>query len=57
MMIEGKDYLEWLHEVRKRMREEEKKSGLSGAEWIKKISQEAEEIIGENISKIEMEKR
>ncbi len=57
MMIEGKDYLEWLHEVRKRMREEEKKSGLSGAEWIKKISQEAEEIIWENISKIEMEKR
>jgi len=36
MEINGKDYLTWLHEVRKKNWEERKRSGLSGPEWIKK---------------------
>lgn len=53
MEIEGKDYLTWLHEVRKKMWQEEKKSGLSGAEWMRKITQEAEKILGKKIPKID----
>jgi len=54
MEIEGKDFMDWLHEVRKKMREEEKKSGLSNVEWMRRVAQEAEEIIGKKISKHEM---
>lgn len=53
MEIDGKDYLVWLHEVRKKNWEEEKNSGLSDAEWLKKITKEAEEIIGKKIPKFE----
>lgn len=57
MKNEKEDYINWLHEIRKKMREEEKKSGLSGSRWIKKISEEAEKIIGQKIQKIEIIKR
>lgn len=53
MDIEGKDYLVWLHELRKKRREEEKKSGLSSVQWIDEITQEAEKIIGKKILKLE----
>lgn len=49
MDIDGKDYLTWLHEVRKKMWEEQKKSSLSEVEWLKKITKEAEEILGSKI--------
>lgn len=52
MEIEGKDYLEWLHDVRKKMWEERKRSGLSDVEWMKKITAEAEKILGKKIPKI-----
>ena len=44
MEIEGKDYMEWLHDVRKKMREEQKKNGFSDVEWMRKITEEAERI-------------
>lgn len=53
MEIEGKDYITWLHEVRKEMWKERKKSGLSDAEWLRKITQEAEKILGKKILRIE----
>ncbi len=53
MEIDGKDYLVWLHEVRKKNWEERKKSGLSDIEWTRKIAKEAEEILGKKIPKIE----
>ena len=56
MEIEGKDFMGWLHAVRKKMREEEKKSGLSNAEWMRRITQQAEEIIGKRIPKIDIAK-
>jgi len=56
MEIEGKDFMGWLHAVRKKMREEEKKSGLSNAEWMRMITQQAEEIIGKRIPKIDIAK-
>ena len=52
MDIEGKDYLVWLHEIRKKNWEERKKSGLSNVEWIRKTTQEAEKILGRKIPKI-----
>lgn len=57
MEIEGKDYLTWLHELRKKRWEEEKKSGLSGIEWLEKITKEAEKILGRKIPKIETVKK
>lgn len=53
MDIEGKDYLVWLHELRRKRREEEKKSGLSSIQWMEEITQEAEKIIGKKIVKRE----
>lgn len=57
MEIDGKDYLTWLHEIRKKMREEQKKSGLSDVDWMKKITKEAEEILGRKILKVDMVSR
>ncbi|MEW6041360.1 MAG: hypothetical protein AB1633_07555 [Elusimicrobiota bacterium] len=54
MDIDGKDYLTWLHELRKKKWAEEKKSGLTGVEWLKKITKEAEKILGKEIHKIEL---
>ncbi len=56
MEIDGKDYLVWLHEVRKKNWEERKKSGLSDVEWTRKITKEAEKILGKKIPKIEIAK-
>ena len=44
--------LTWLHEVRRKMREEQKKSGISDTDWIKKVTREAEKIIGRKIPKV-----
>lgn len=38
--------------LRKKMREEQKKSGLSDVEWMKKTTKEAEKILGKKIPKI-----
>ena len=54
MEIEGKDWMIWLHDVRKKMREEEKKSGLSSVEWMKKITDETEKILSKKNRKIEL---
>lgn len=51
MEIEGKDYLVWLHELRKKNWEARKRSGLSNVEWTKKIVKEAEKILGREIPK------
>ena len=53
MEIEGKDYLTWLHEIRRKNWEERKKSGLSNVDWIKKVKQEAEKILGYKIPRDE----
>ena len=54
MEIEGKDYITWLHEIRKKMWEQRKKSKLSDAEWLKEITQEAEKILGKKIPRFEI---
>lgn len=53
MDVEGKDYLIWLHEVRKKNWEKKKKSGLSDVEWMKKVTQEAEKILCHKIPTLE----
>lgn len=54
MEVNGKDYLVWLHELRKKNQEEEMKSGLSGSEWMKKITEEVEKILGKKIPTIKL---
>jgi hypothetical protein len=53
MEIEGKEFMDWLHDVRKKMRIQEKKSGLSGEEWMRTMASEVERIIGKKIPKNE----
>ncbi len=56
MEIEGKDYMEWLHEIRKKMRKEQKKGGFSDIEWMMKINKEVEKILGKKIQKVQFVK-
>ncbi len=41
MEIEGLDFIDWLHKIRKESEEERKKRGISGVEWLKRIEEEA----------------
>jgi len=50
MKIEGKEFIEWLHEMRKKSRKEELSSKMSEIEQIRKIKKDAEKIIGYSIS-------
>jgi len=44
MKIDGLDWLEWLHKSRRESEDERKCLGLSRAEWLKKMEDEAERI-------------
>lgn len=57
MEIEGKDFLVWLHKIRKKNWQERKKSGLSDVQWTRKVTQEAEKILGKKIPKVEMARK
>jgi hypothetical protein len=45
MKIDGLDWMDWLH--RKRAEEEEKRirEGISGAEWLRRASAHAQEVL------------
>ena len=53
MKIEGKEFIEWLHEMRKKSRERELLSRMNEIEQIRKIKDDAEKIIGYSISNTE----
>jgi len=53
MKIEGKEFIEWLHEMRKKSRKRELLSRMSEIEQIRKIKDDAEKIIGYSISNTE----
>jgi len=42
--IEGMEFVDWLHKIRKESEEERKGRNIGGVEWLKEISKEAKEI-------------
>jgi len=44
MKIEGLEWMDWLHKVRRESEEERKRLGLSGEEWLQRIEERAKGI-------------
>jgi hypothetical protein len=38
MKIEGVDWMDWLHNIRRESEAERKRKGIDGAEWLRMIS-------------------
>ena len=47
MKIDGLEWLDWLHETRRKSEQERKRLGLSRVEWLKRMEQEADRIRAE----------
>ena len=47
MEIEGLDWMEWLHKIRRESEEERKRLGVSRLDWLKRMEREADEIRAE----------
>lgn len=47
MKIDGLDWMDWLHKVRREFEEERKRLGLSRVEWLKRMESEADQIRAE----------
>lgn len=47
MKIDGMEFIDWLHKIRKESEEERKRRNISGVEWLREISKEADEILKE----------
>ncbi len=47
MKVDGLDWMDWLHKVRRESEEERKRLGLSGEEWLKQGRARAEAIMAE----------
>ena len=52
MKFKGRDVMEWLHEIRRKNKEEREKRQISGEEWLEEIAREAEKILGHKIRRI-----
>ncbi len=51
MKIEGLEFMDWLHKIRKTSEAERKRKGLSGSEWLKQIEIEAANLLEERQTK------
>jgi hypothetical protein len=47
MKIDGLDWMDWLHKMRAESEEERKRLGISGAEWLRRATKEADAILAE----------
>lgn len=45
MKIDGLDFMDWLHKIRKESEEERRRRGISGAEWLKEIEKEVSHLL------------
>jgi len=50
MMIDGLEWMDWLHKTRRESEQERKRRGISGAEWLKGIRARAEAYMEERAS-------
>lgn len=42
MKIEGMDWMEWLHKMRAKEEEKRQREGISLAEWLRRVNEEAD---------------
>jgi len=47
MEIDGLDWMDWLHKVRRESEEERKRLGLSRVEWLRRMEREADQVRAE----------
>ena len=47
MKIDGLDWMDWLHKIRRESEEERKRLGLSRVEWLRRMEREADRIRAE----------
>ena len=45
MKIDGLDWMDWLHKRRAEREAERLREGVSGAEWLRRVSAHAEEVL------------
>ena len=44
MKIDGLDWLDWLHKVRRESEAKRRRDGVSGEEWLRQVEQRAGEV-------------
>ena len=47
MKIDGNEWMDWLHDVRAKEEEKRMREGISGAEWLRRASAHAQEVLAE----------
>jgi hypothetical protein len=47
MKIDGLDWMDWLHKIRRESEEERKRLGLSRVEWLRRMEREADQVRAE----------
>ena len=45
MKIDGKEWMDWLHNMRAKEEEKRMREGISGAEWLRRASAHAQEVL------------
>ncbi len=45
MKIDGKEWMDWLHDMRANEEEKRVREGISGAEWLRRASAHAQEVL------------
>jgi hypothetical protein len=45
MKIDGKEWMDWLHNMRAKEEEKRIRDGVSGAEWLRRASAHAQEVL------------
>ena len=45
MKIDGKEWMDWLHNMRAKEEEKRMREGISGAEWLHRASVHAQEVL------------
>jgi len=41
MEVDGMEFLDWLHRIRRESAQERKRLGISGVEWLKQVEERA----------------
>jgi hypothetical protein len=54
MKIDGLDWMDWLHKIRRESEEERKRLGFSRVDWLRRMEREAEDIRAELASRTQV---
>lgn len=45
MKIDGLEFMDWLHKIRRESERKRKERNLSGVEWLREVEKQAEEVM------------